>query len=564
MPALESLCIAGLFLEASTAARLGGMIAKVKSVRSVKFLRNNMPPEAGEELMKGVCQNSTLEVIWLSHNAIGRGGAHLLGDYLATSFKLRDLSLCSLRGHHEEQLAYVTEGLKTNRGLERLQIDGCRVAPGCMVSFAEVLKNHGTLKHVTVTNCLLGEAEAKSFAVLLEYNASLLELDLSCNTIGDIGAIRLAGSLKFNVHLQKLNLAVNSITSHGAVPLVEALASNRVLKELHLWYVGDEENDMPLASALNRTAVHGRVRLRHDSLAGVLQLSAGLLQNADLVTSLHLCASVRVNAHCLEKLFISLATIPCLNSLVIKSKTSMNGSAADRFAELLLATRTLKRVQINRCDARSVALQTVMGSLAKNETVSHMEVQLAARSSASTRAIVDMLNSNTTLTHFGNITAAPSELQLIARRLRPNRVLTSLKVYTMDGLLRTPDLAEAVFEINEVLRRNVCYLNRAVEFAMNPEKFGNQRHPAALFEELYHSESFKDHLVRIAGPDGAVEAVRNARRHIQENLLAITGVVRQLPVTCWPHPEGARQIDTLDTYSWLNVLAYLKITDIVV
>ncbi|KAH7967998.1 hypothetical protein HPB52_005114 [Rhipicephalus sanguineus] len=103
-----------------------------------------------------------------------------------------------------------------------------------------------------------------------------------------------------------------------------------------------------------------------------------------------------------------------------------------------------------------------------------------------------------------------------------------------------PVVEELTFEICDVHRRNLSYCNRAVKYAMNPEKFGTQRVPAAVFETLCHKESFKKLLSKVLGPDGAVEAVRKASRHITENLLAMTGVVSQFPVTCWPHPEGSR------------------------
>ncbi|KAL1463990.1 hypothetical protein MTO96_043072 [Rhipicephalus appendiculatus] len=310
MPALESVSITGLFLGERTATQLGATIATAKSLRSVNFMKNDMPPGAGEELMKAVCQNRNLEAVRLSYAAIGAGGASALGEYLATSPKLRYLSLLYLIYFDDEQMSSIIEGMQTNHGLENLHIEGVHVAPSSTVSFAEVLRSHRTLKDLTVTSCHLGEAEANSFAVLLEHNTTLLGLDLSRNEIGNIGAIRIARSLKINEHLQKLDLSKNCITHQGAAPLAEALASNRVLKELALWDVSDEKKQRPLASALSRNAVHGRVLLRHESIASVLQLATGVSQNADLVTVLHLDACVHVNAHCLKTLFVSLAAIP--------------------------------------------------------------------------------------------------------------------------------------------------------------------------------------------------------------------------------------------------------------
>ncbi|KAL1440948.1 hypothetical protein MTO96_008994 [Rhipicephalus appendiculatus] len=557
MPALETIDIFKLSVGPSAATRIGDMIARAKCVRNVKFLENDMSPEAGTELMKGLCRNSSLELIWLDDNALGIGGARFLGEYLATSSKLRDLSLSDVPCFDEQQLLFIAEGLKTNFSLEKLKIHGCHVTPAGIDRLAEVLKSNSTLKHLTVSSCNLAQAETKSLAILLEFNAGLLEVDLSDNLISDVGAVRLAQALKFNIHLETLNLEANHINSQGVVSLVEALACNNVLKELRLgcFEAEDEEDERAVTTALNRIAAHGRVRLCYDMLSGVFQLSASLRMNADRITSVHLDASVDVDCNCLKDLFVALASVPCLKSLCIESQTNMDGSAARRFSKLLSTTKTLKHIQINSCNADNVALETVMKGLKKNQSVLHMEMEFSAISSSCTDAFVDMLKGNKTLTHFGYLTTKVSELYVIARELPANRVLTSLKIW------ERPGFQDVVFEINEILRRNVSYLNRAVEFALDPQKFGIRRRPAEIFEELCDTESFQNHLARVAGPHGASEAMRNARRHITIHLFAIAGVC-QVPVTCWPHPKGARQIDCLDMLCWMNIFAHLKVTDI--
>ncbi|KAL1463991.1 hypothetical protein MTO96_043073 [Rhipicephalus appendiculatus] len=211
-----------------------------------------------------------------------------------------------------------------------------------------------------------------------------------------------------------------------------------------------------------------------------------------------------------------------------------------------------------------VALQTVMNGLAENRSVFYMDVEFGEQSFACTRAIADMLKRNSYLIHFGHFAVQPIGLQFLACELWSNPVLRTLKVSPICHAFETPSVEGLVFEINEVLRRNQSYCNRAVEYAMDPKKFGTQREPAAIFDELCHKESFKELLSKVAGPSGAIQAVRKARRHITENLLAMTGVARQFPVTCLPHPEGSSQIDILNTYCWRRILSYVKVTDIVV
>ncbi|KAK8769784.1 hypothetical protein V5799_013749 [Amblyomma americanum] len=557
MPALESICISKLSMTPSAAGRIGDMVARSKCIRKVQFLENNMSPNAGKELMQGLCRNANLEVIQLDDNALGYDGARFLGEFLATSSKLQELSLREVPCFDEQQLIVVAEGLKMNRSLYKLEIHNCCVTRGGIDRLAEVLKDNSTLKCLTVTACNLGQPETKSFAILLEFNSGLAEVNLRENLIDDIAAIWLARALKFNRHLEKLNLEANQINSQGVVALVDALTSNSALKELTLGCVDpdDEEDYKDVTGALNRAVAYDRVRLCYD-MRGVFQLSAALRVNANRITSVHLDSSVDLDATCLKDLFVALAVVPCLEVLCIESQTNMDGSAARRFAKVLTTTKTLRQVQMLACNADSVALTTVMRAMKKNQSVSHLDFEFTSNETPCIDAFLDVIKYNTTLHHFGYLSTKLSELQVIARELQGNHVLTSFKIW------ERPGFKETIFEINEILRRNVSYLNRAVEFAMDPEKFGIQRRPAMAYEELCRTDAFRKHLARVAGPHAVAEAMRNARRHITTNLFAITGVCKG-PVMCQPQPGGARQIDCLNIFCWLNIFSHLKVTDIV-
>ncbi|KAL3226793.1 hypothetical protein MRX96_024621 [Rhipicephalus microplus] len=168
MPArIETIAVSNLSMGPSEAARIGEMVAKTESVRIIKFLENGMPPGAGTELMKGVCRNGSLELIWLRGNAIGFGGARILGEYLSTSLKLRDLSLSHVPCFDEGQLVLIAEGLKTNRSLETLKIEYCHVTPTGIDTLAEVLKTNSTLKNLAVSACGLAQTAARSLGILL-------------------------------------------------------------------------------------------------------------------------------------------------------------------------------------------------------------------------------------------------------------------------------------------------------------------------------------------------------------------------------------------------------------
>lgn len=556
MPTLKSVSISRLVLAPEAAGRIGDMLGRAKNLQSVQLVDNELSFEAGGELVKGLSRNGNLKVIKLGNNALGPDGAHFLGGLLGKSSNLRELSLRNVLGFDEQQALSVVDGLKQNSSLHKLELHGCHVHARAIDALAEVLAK-GTVQCLVLSACSL--AQAQSVSVMLEINKSLLELDLRGNLINDMGAIRLAQALRCNRNLLKLNLEGNHrINSQGVVALIDALKHNTVLKELNLgcFEPEDPEDDEDVASALDRAVAYDRVRLCYDT-RGVLQLSANLRVNAERITSVHLDSSVDLDAACLKDLFVALATAPCLEDLCIESPATMDGTAARRLARVLNYTTTLRLLQISACNMDSIALMTVMAAMEKNESVAQLDMDYSTSDAACTQAFVAMIKKNRTLTHFGCMSTKLSELQVIAHELRANYTLTTFKIW------EKVDFEETVFEINEILRRNASYLNRTVEYALYPKRFGGERGPALAFLDACQLQPFKKHLAKLAGSESAArKAVQNAREHIQFYLFAITGVCKQVPVRCWPHPTGATQMDRLNDPCWRNIFSYLDVTDI--
>lgn len=556
MPTLKSVSISRLALTPDAAGRIGDMLGRVKNLRSVQLLDNELSFEAGRELMKGLSRNGHLEVIRLGNNALGPDGARFLGELLAKSSSLQELSLRSVQGFDEQQALAIADGLRQNSSLHKLELHGCRVPSSGVDALAEVLTK-GILQCLVLSSCSLGQAQAKSLSVMLECNNSLLELDLRGNLIDDMGAVRLAQALQSNQSLVKLNLEGNCINSQGVVALIEALKLNTMLRELNLgcFEPGDYEDDGDVVNALDQAVAYDRVRLCYDT-RGILQLSANLRVNAHRVTAVHLDSSVELDAACLKDLFVALATAPRLEDISIESPATMDGTAARRLAKVLNNTTTLKLLQISACNMDSIALTTVMAAMEKNESVVQLDMDYSTSDTACTKAFIAMVKKNRTLTHFGCMSTKLSELQVIAQELLANYSLTTFKIWERQGF------EETVFEINETLRRNASHLNRTVEYALYPQRFGSERAPALAFLDACQLRPFRSHLTKVAGSEAAAnKAVRNARRHIQFHLFAITGVCT-LPVKCWPHPTGACQMDCLNEPCWQNIFSYLDIADI--
>lgn len=558
MTTLETLCIDKLVVQPQLAARLADMLARSRTVRTVELLENDMSSPAADMVFKGLCKNMKLRVLRSTDNSLGDVGAEAIGRMLGSgSSELEELSLKHVENFSEAQVVSIVRPLAVNHCLKTLVLHGCCLSPVSGASLMDALTTNNTLTTLSLVACNVGQGIARAFANLLEMNTSLQDVDLKHNRFDDVTVLALARSLVFNRTLRRLNLERNDIGAEGVMVLVDALTKNETLTELMLGYVDvdDEDTGFDLSRSLKRAAVYDRVRLSYDA-RGVFALSRDIKSHADRITSVFLESSLDIEAWCLKELFAALCSTPCLETLCIEVETCIDGSAARRLSKMLSTTKTLKRVELNTSSSEPQAMATVMNGLKKNRSVTHFDVEYVSEKPPITKALVDMLESNTCLVHFGTIIAPKEELEIIAEGMKNNRVLTSLRI------MEKQEFADAIFAVNEVLRRNVSLLNRAVEFAMDPHSFGTARFPAEVFEQLCHTDSFAALLAKVAGTGEAKRLMVNARRYITENLLTITGISKG-PVYCAQNRKCKRtQIDSLNFECWLKICSFLKVTDI--
>lgn len=554
MPSLETLRICKLLVSPSSASRIAHLLKKSTKLFLLEFLENEMTAQAGEELMRGLRDSPSIKVLRLDDNALGPLGSQALGQFLALeTSQLEELSLRYVPEFDGTQLSTIVASLGSNRTLRALELRGCLVNDAGINALAEAVKDNNKLQSLSLVGCNVGGMGIRSLAIMLEFNQCLKELDLRDNQIDDAAAMRLARALVFNRTLRRLNLEGNDINALGVVDLVGALAKNNTLEELLLGYV-EVNDDMEcygdISTTLRKSGAYSRVRLSYDA-RGVFQLSHNLGYHADRITSVHLDSSVELETQCLKALFVALTGIPSLETLHIDAQACMDASTARKLARVFVTTKTLRRVQVNTSNAEPLALVALMKALRKNRSISHLEMEYSMEDTSSTQAFLDMVAENKTLHYFSYISTKKDELVALARGLASNRVLTTLKIWDKPGF------GEIMFEVHQVLRRNLSFLNRAVEFALDPERFGVRRFPAYAFDTLCDTDSFAEHLARVT--PNSRELRRNARRHITSNLFAITGVCRG-QVRC---NEGRRpQIDILNWECWLEIFSYLRTTDI--
>ena len=176
---------------------------------------NNITYGAVNTLAKGLCKNSTLNILILS--CIG------LGEHDEPSSEFTDM----------------VEMFQTNVTLKTLCLDYNPLGSDGVTWIAEALESNQGLKELGLMNTECDDEGAAALAKMLRMNKTLEWLalcnrpdELECrNSIGDKGATALADVLKeYNSSLTELNLCDNTnITNTGLRKLIEAVQKNKIL-----------------------------------------------------------------------------------------------------------------------------------------------------------------------------------------------------------------------------------------------------------------------------------------------------------------------------------------------
>ncbi|KAG0430642.1 hypothetical protein HPB47_022539 [Ixodes persulcatus] len=114
------------------------------------------------------------------------------------------------------------------------------------------------------------------------------------------------------------------------------------------------------------------------------------------------------------------------------------------------------------------------------------------------------------------------------------------------------------FGVQELMRRNLSTLHRAVQFVMG----ARGRRFAEAFERVSKGLTLVEALKKATGEsdEEIKRKVASSMRYLDEHFLAEAGVVRDT-VVCG---ESSRaQLDQIGLYNWLHIRQFLKVTDII-
>ena len=166
---LRTLHLEGLHLNQTHASALARMLQQNSTLEELSLRKNDLDDEAMNNLfLQGLCKNTTLSALLLSHNPVGDEGVSSIVSSLQVNTSLQRLCLayCEIWSDGCREIA---NGLGKMKGLRRISLDGNDVE-SCAPAFLSALDNNCILTEVLQCTPLLlrnveGELDEESLAL---------------------------------------------------------------------------------------------------------------------------------------------------------------------------------------------------------------------------------------------------------------------------------------------------------------------------------------------------------------------------------------------------------------
>ncbi|UOB16523.1 sister chromatid cohesion protein PDS5 [Abyssalbus ytuae] len=294
------------------------------------------------ELAEALKSNTTLCKLDLSYNQLSKAGAEYLKDMLKGNKTLTELRLLGNPNIPGEILDDIEDYLNRNRRLELLELLK-KDQPNAFVD------KNGVLDFSGIT---LGEEYISELGKALRGNTTVKELNLNGTGIGPDGIRLLADSLQSNKTLEVLHLEGNQIKPEGAGALAGMLEHNGVLKKLMLKnnLIGDDGISY-LGKALekNATLVELHVDNNNITVVGIKPLELCLIENTRLKT-------------------LGLSYNPISNEGVIRLALVL-------FLQARKGRATLEALDLKDCVIGNIGAQALNSILGKNTAVKTLNLE---------------------------------------------------------------------------------------------------------------------------------------------------------------------------------------------
>ncbi|KAG0414129.1 hypothetical protein HPB47_008722 [Ixodes persulcatus] len=349
----------------------------------------------------------------------------------------------------------------------------------------------------------------------------------------------LCDALANSFRLVELFLCDNGLTADGTIDILSALMASTTLTCLSL-----DNNNVASRVELETVLAH---------LVAVRQLS----HVVQFHPTLRRLSVKNVRPHAIgdmAQLFTALICNTTLQELEARGLQSVN--EIECLASLIARTSSIRLLTLDVCPSCTDYLVIVMRGLSQNNSIWRFDCSIKKLTVPLSEEIAYMLTKNSTLSHLllNDALAGENCLMTLANAMDLNRSLQQLGV-------TYPTVSFAGICIRGCLRRNASVMARAVDFAVRKAA---DKKSAQAFELHQKNEHFIQKLTLVAGTGPQAESlIADANRHIRHNFFALAEIVKEgLVCLDFPDSECATGINQLNQYCLLEIVSYLKISDV--
>uniref|UniRef100_A0A6B0VFY2 Nlr family card domain protein n=1 Tax=Ixodes ricinus TaxID=34613 RepID=A0A6B0VFY2_IXORI len=576
---LEELDMKLVYLPPSALGGLGNALQRISTLKiltlpSLKMdVDNAVHLSSVTQFVKALKGCPKLAVLSSDNFVLEPASGEGFAEFVTGSSSLTKLSLChSPRYHSKECALFMAVG--KNRNLEELCLDGFMLYEQAERLLVEVAAQHTGLRYLEVgfyDGFREWEIDGTALADLVGRNTGLRELVFSGGTISCIP--KFAEAIPKNTTMQKLTLGLLGMKVPNYRVFLQALARNQSLqlvtfKESSYYYFND------IVLLMRETGTEGRLAIDAD-VHDPQDFEKGLKNSTSLTRVAY------SNREALGKTppgaFRHLLHHRCLHELCIGLPHPIEMESATSLALLLSTTSSLRCATFEFLATASSSRILVEG-LAGNTSLTDLSVSFWTIEAPEADLLWRMLRSNRTLKTLTlelldfpqspMLDSVPDGLlqnhYLLRAAIQQNPTQQSRDIY-QDGIhrqvlkkLNVLSTQTFQFGVQELLRRNLSTLHRAVQFVTG----SRGRRYAEAFERVSKGSTLLEALKKaLAEPEDEIKGrIANSSRYLDEHFLVEAGVVRAA-VVCG---ESNRvQLDRIGFDNWLCIRQYLKVTDIV-
>lgn len=360
----------------------------------------------------------------------------------------------------EESMAVLSETLKSNSSIRKLDLSHQTLSDGIIVTLAEALKVNTSVTELFLRGCAIERGGGLALSEMLSLTSSLCTLDLSGNTMGTDVTRALFDALKGHRSLRKLKIPVFP-SDRDMETLAGYIESAPSLLELDIGSMsGCSENSTSIvADALIKNSSLQKLSITFVNEANARHLSR-YLESTGTLTTLIMSMCV-YGDDWVTPIMDAIKKNPTLTTIQMDS-CYVGDKGAALMSEILAHTpSSLEILQLQKCGVKDGGLQDMANALTTNQTLQTLSVTDCKITESGASYLADMLKQNGTLVglDLSGTKIKDEGVASIAEALKQN---TSLKVLVMHECFIGKGGAE---ELSDMIEHNATL--QTLELANN-------------------------------------------------------------------------------------------------